>query len=652
VRRIELEQHEKPDVNPTETLEELTPLIFTRIQHGDMRSVERFLLLEGDLNHSDKEKNTLLNIACRYGQKDIASFLMHRKEIDINTQSMDGSTPLIRASYYGYAFITDLLLQNRDIDVNMRDNEGNTALHVAIAYNRNLIVEKLLEHPSINLSLRKNSNTYAIHACIHHNFDALKRLLPRDDVEIHSANRNGKTALKLLHEHRAMKELAGEDITLYKEMEELLIRREETVPSPETPAYKKKILEKLAKKNERLVTVSEQRKHAMEEKRKISAEKHKPKNKESTEKHAQDNKKSDAEKASQEKEGAENAAQPAEHKGSSLETGSKVVEQHHMKFHIETGKENDGTASATPEQHTIERHGSDEHFEELKKVLNKRVGESREEGDVEIVAMKRIIKRTGQKEDEETKPAPIVTTVSSSQENEKQEHSAVVKVHEVDQLSGHQETTHRHVVHAREARVRGEHALAEHSGERIVIHAEPIKVTRVAYGGNMQAARDNASDLESVFSHNQIAEVRHKDTSKSHPRIIAVRDEQPKQETRESEATSVEKDAEELTISEHVKTITTKSEVKEETRDEDSVMLVEEEFAPSEIHGQHTIVLRQQAEGAAPAQPTHTTLVPLSKYHVYKKMRAREHPKKMRVISKHNRREIREEGVKHQEQDV
>ena len=79
-----------------------------------------------------------LHEACeRRDLKEVASLLSSK---DINTQNRDGETPLYVASKYGDLSIVEVLTSRKECNFNIPDYQGNTPLHIVCTYGHHFII--------------------------------------------------------------------------------------------------------------------------------------------------------------------------------------------------------------------------------------------------------------------------------------------------------------------------------------------------------------------------------------------------------------------------------------------------------------------------------------------------------------------------------
>ena len=108
------------------------PVLRNAIQSGDVKAFLEVVLATPELmTKRHKRGGTLLHWAAAYGQREIATFLLHNGA-DLNAKDDGGLAPLHLAATAEGARI----LVEAGADVNATDGKGNSPLGVAAEYNR------------------------------------------------------------------------------------------------------------------------------------------------------------------------------------------------------------------------------------------------------------------------------------------------------------------------------------------------------------------------------------------------------------------------------------------------------------------------------------------------------------------------------------
>jgi len=146
-----LDSVKNPDVNRKKYNYWDSTLIFLAIYNGDIKMVDLLIKYGADLKIFDKKGETVLHIALREGQYDIALLLLDKGALEIiNKQNNDGNTPLM----VGIGMISQntLLLSmliDKGADISIKNNEGDTALSSALKYRKESEIISMLKKYSI-----------------------------------------------------------------------------------------------------------------------------------------------------------------------------------------------------------------------------------------------------------------------------------------------------------------------------------------------------------------------------------------------------------------------------------------------------------------------------------------------------------------------
>ncbi|XP_048247999.1 uncharacterized protein LOC124126617 isoform X2 [Haliotis rufescens] len=179
--------------------------------------------LKSDFQLSDINTNTVLHLACRFGNKSTVESLL--PYTDINTRGNNGQTPLMCALISERKETFDLLVSKK-ADITLTDDDNNSLLHLACqvddtslvvpivpkldincrgkhgwtplmkaAVHGNMDVFQLFLYTvNVNLKLRDDNNNNLLHlACHGGNVSIVQQLLPKFDIN--SRGNNGRTAV-------------------------------------------------------------------------------------------------------------------------------------------------------------------------------------------------------------------------------------------------------------------------------------------------------------------------------------------------------------------------------------------------------------------------------------------------------------------------
>ncbi len=170
---------------------ELAPLIAAafRDDTDEMRS----LIEQGaDANVSDRNGDTALHIASRYGNQPAVKILLPMIH-DLNTGNEWGYTALHYAAKYDHIEILQWLISN-GADANVSDRNGDTALHIASDYGHQAAVKILL--PMIHdLNTGNRWGYTALHYAAEYGHIEILQLLISNGADVKQQTAFGRTPL-------------------------------------------------------------------------------------------------------------------------------------------------------------------------------------------------------------------------------------------------------------------------------------------------------------------------------------------------------------------------------------------------------------------------------------------------------------------------
>ncbi|XP_071099033.1 uncharacterized protein [Haliotis cracherodii] len=129
---------------------------------------------------SDVHKNTVLHLACWYGNKSIVESLL--PHTDINARGNNGQTPVMCALLSGRKDIFDLLVSKK-ADITLTDDDNNNLLHVASRVDDLSLLPPIVPKFDIN-SRGKHGWTPLMRAAVHGNMDVFHLFLHTVDLEL------------------------------------------------------------------------------------------------------------------------------------------------------------------------------------------------------------------------------------------------------------------------------------------------------------------------------------------------------------------------------------------------------------------------------------------------------------------------------------
>jgi ankyrin repeat protein len=141
---------------------------------GDIEWVRLLLANGADTEEKDEDGNTLLHLAARDPNREIAGLLLAH-HADVNARNNRRVTPLSYAAARGHTDLTALLLAN-GADVNAQDNGGDTALHAAALHGHKGVAELLIAHGA-NVNARNSRGRTPVDEAIRREHKEIVQLL-------------------------------------------------------------------------------------------------------------------------------------------------------------------------------------------------------------------------------------------------------------------------------------------------------------------------------------------------------------------------------------------------------------------------------------------------------------------------------------------
>ena len=145
---------------------------------------------------SNSNKETLLHLATKEGNKDTVLKLLDRSTDDVNARDKDGKTALYMAAEKDHADTVQALL-NHGAYVNARDdNYGETALHVAAEKDHAETVQVLLNHDAdADVNARDKDDWTALHWAAYKDNTKTVQVLLNHDADVNARDKDDWTAL-------------------------------------------------------------------------------------------------------------------------------------------------------------------------------------------------------------------------------------------------------------------------------------------------------------------------------------------------------------------------------------------------------------------------------------------------------------------------
>ena len=154
-----------------------------------------FLLQHLAVNHNDGD--SLLHIACQWGDVDIVKYLITVERCNLNAPSSTfENTPLHVAVKCGHTDTVLQLLSYNECNPNIHNNDGDTPLHFAAKYGQDdIIVQLLFCAKCIPHAQNKDGDTPLHYAIRHSKTAAISRLLAHQQCKVNFQNKVGDTSL-------------------------------------------------------------------------------------------------------------------------------------------------------------------------------------------------------------------------------------------------------------------------------------------------------------------------------------------------------------------------------------------------------------------------------------------------------------------------
>lgn len=147
-------------------------------------------------NKKNRDGNTALILASRYGHKHVLKKLLNCKAIDINVQNNCGYTALMFAIDFRNWKITKLLLKDKNINVSIKDKYGDDALLHAVRDRQLKICTSLLNLKGANVNAKNILGRTSLMVAVSvGSKNMVHLLLSFSDININIQDTYGRTAL-------------------------------------------------------------------------------------------------------------------------------------------------------------------------------------------------------------------------------------------------------------------------------------------------------------------------------------------------------------------------------------------------------------------------------------------------------------------------
>lgn len=127
--------------------QQLDEEIIATVKSSNLAELAQWLAGDGDIDARTKERNTLLMLASKIGDRPTVEFLLAQSP-NVDAQNTAGATALMIAAKYGHSHVVNLLLEN-GADPMIRNNSGITAARFALAYNHPEVYDQLRQAEAV-----------------------------------------------------------------------------------------------------------------------------------------------------------------------------------------------------------------------------------------------------------------------------------------------------------------------------------------------------------------------------------------------------------------------------------------------------------------------------------------------------------------------
>ena len=159
-----------------------------------------------DPNLTNNKKQTALFLACEYGHRNIAAYLLTKAECNPNIQEVCGNSPLHIVSRNGDLQCVKLVIETSTVrvDPNLTNRRKQTALFLACDYGHQNIAEYLLTKVECNPNVQDIHGNTPLHiASRNGHLQCMKLIIEAGTVRVdpNLTNKNNQTALHLASEN-------------------------------------------------------------------------------------------------------------------------------------------------------------------------------------------------------------------------------------------------------------------------------------------------------------------------------------------------------------------------------------------------------------------------------------------------------------------
>lgn len=152
-------------------------------------------LVENNSVSFDEEN---LRYAANVGSREVFSYFISKKTLNVNAADNEGRTPLIIAAKSGHFSIIHELLNCPDLDINKRDKEGNTALIIAAKNSDATSIVTLMISDKLDLNAQDSEGNTALHiGSLDNCLDVVKALCASERIDPNVLNNEGDAPIHI-----------------------------------------------------------------------------------------------------------------------------------------------------------------------------------------------------------------------------------------------------------------------------------------------------------------------------------------------------------------------------------------------------------------------------------------------------------------------
>lgn len=172
--------------------------LLSAARRGDAQLISLLIAAGANVNKTDKDGETPLNLAAGKGHAECVRTLLAAPGIDVNKVSNNGKTPLTKAAGKGHAECLNLLLAAPGINVNEEKQNGEIPLFEAAINGRTKCLRLLLAAPGIDVNIKNSKGSTPLSwAAEHGHVEYLRLLLAAPGIDVNKVNQIGSTPLLL-----------------------------------------------------------------------------------------------------------------------------------------------------------------------------------------------------------------------------------------------------------------------------------------------------------------------------------------------------------------------------------------------------------------------------------------------------------------------